>query len=245
MDGYWDIFEDAEVCVTITDWATPATVYAERRVAEHRIRRMNYGRGWYRMSGLDDKALFRVRHGHPLVITSLEQRTPGVGWHGWMVDDPPHWKAMQAYAAEARGPVLCGGLGLGLIQHALADQPAVDFVQTIEREEAVIELVKPELPHDKKNLRIIQADWNDVIHDRATAIVDWGMIVIDLWVASGIREKMEAFADAARMYYFCRVQWPDAKVVIHGFAGLTDVTWKMSEKTLAAMKRLADAEERE
>lgn len=242
MDGYWDIFEDTEVCVTIEEWATPATAYLKRRVADHRINRKPYGRGWYRMSGLDDKALFRVRHGHPLPITSLEQRTPGVGWHVWMVDDPPHWKAMQLYAAQAEGPVLCAGLGLGLIQHALAHQPAVDYVLTVEREAAVIELVNGELPHAKKDLRIIQADWHRFIRGDLGPVHDekWGMIVVDLWVASGLREKMEAFADAASMYFALREWWPEAKLVFHGFAGLTDVEWDISDKTWKALRRLEE-----
>lgn len=238
-----DIFDDPEVCVTIDDWTTPATAYPEQRVDDHRIRRHRYGRGWYRMSGLDDKALFQVRQGHPLPITCLEQRRIGGGWHTWMVDDPPHWKAMQAYAAEAQGPVLCAGLGLGLIQHALADQPAVDYVLTVEREAAVIALVNGALPHPKKELRTLLGDWRTVMSaDLGMIEEDWGMIIVDLWVTSNLREKYEALGDAAPMAARLRDRWPDAKLVFHGFTPLSDVKWDISDKTRAAMRILSEVD---
>ncbi len=235
--------EDPDVCVTIEEWATPATAYVARRVGDHRIRRHKYGRGLYRMSGLDDKALFKVVQGHPLPITSLEQRVIGGGWHSWMVDDPPHWKAMEVYAAAAEGPVLCAGLGLGLIQHALAEQPAVDYVMTVEREAAVINLVYRELPHPKKELRIVEADWRGVMSADLDGIEeDWGMIVVDLWVTSNLREKYEALGDAAVMAAKLKDRWPKAKLVFHGFAPLSDVKWDISEKTRTAMRQLGEVE---
>lgn len=237
MDAASDsILEDPEVCVTLDDWATPATAYPERRIGDHRIRRRRYGRGFYKMSGLDDKALFQVTGGHSLPITCLEQRRVGGGWHTWMVDDPPHWKAMQVYAAAARGAVLCAGLGLGLIQHALAANPAVDYVLTVEREAAVIELVNPLLPHPEKELRTIQADWRGVMSADLDAVNEnWGMIVVDLWVTGNLREKYEAMGDAAPMAVRLRERWPTAVLVFHGFTPLSDVKWPISDKTRRVM----------
>ena len=243
--GYVDI-EDPDVCVTIEEWETPATAYKARRVGDFRISRRGYSRGLYRMSGLDDKALFKVLRGHPLPITSLEERVAGsrpTRWHSWMVDDPPHWKAMEAYAAEAEGPVLCAGLGLGLIQHALAQQPAVDYVMTVEREAAVIDLVYRELPHTKKDLRIVEADWRGVLSGDLDAVEeDWGMIVVDLWVTSNLREKYEALGDAVPMYERLHERWPNALLVFHGFAPLSDVKWDMSDKTRRAMRILSETD---
>ncbi len=238
--------EDPDVCVTIEEWATPATAYVARRVGDFRISRRGYSRGLYRMSGLDDKAIFKVLRGHPLPITSLEERVAGsrpTRWHSWMVDDPPHLKAMGVYAAAAEGPVLCAGLGLGLIQHALAEQPAVDYVMTVEREAAVIDLVYRELPHSKKDLRIVEADWRGVMSADLEGIEeDWGMIVVDLWVTSNLREKYEALGDAAVMAAKLKDRWPKAKLVFHGFAPLSDVKWDISEKTRAAMRQLGEVE---
>lgn len=241
--GYVDI-EDPDVCVTIEEWATPATAYETRRVGDFRIRRQAYTRGLYRMSGLDDKALFKVPKGHRLPITSLEERIVGsrpTRWHGWMVDDPPHWRAMEVYAAAAAGPVLCAGLGLGLIQHALAQQPAVDYVMTVEREAAVIDLIYHQLPHPKKDLRIVEADWRGVMSADLDGVEeDWGMIFVDLWVTSNLREKYEALGDAAQMAVRLKDRWPDALVVFHGFTPLSDVKWEVSEKTWAAMRQLGE-----
>lgn len=237
------ILEDPDVCVTIEDWITPATAYPERRIGDHRIRRHRYGRGIYRMSGLDDKALFRVLRGHPLPITCLEQRRVGGGWHTWMVDDPPHWKAMQVYAAEAQGPVLCAGLGLGLIQHALAANPAVEYVLTVEREADVIALVNPLLPHPAKELRTVEEEWRGVLSGDLDAVEEeWGMIVVDLWVTSNLRDKYEAMADATSMYRRLRDRWPDAKLVFHGFTPLCDVRWPISAKTRRVMHMLAKSD---
>ncbi len=242
--GYVDI-EDPDVCVTIDRWSTPATAYMMGLSGNFRLVRKDYTRGLYRMSGLDDKALFKVPKGHRLPITALEERVPGsrTAWHCWMVDDPPHWRAMEVYAAAAKGPVLCAGLGLGLFQHALARQPAVDYVMTIEREAAVIDLVNHQLPHPLKDLRIVEGDWRGVMSaDLAGIEEDWGMIFVDLWVTSNLREKYEALGDAAQMAVKLRDRWPNALIVFHGFTPLSDVKWDVSEKTWAAMRQLGEVD---
>ena len=97
-----------------------------------------------------------------------------------MVDDYPHAQGMVEHAEHYHGHVLCAGLGLGLIVHALHDRPEVERITVVEREPDVIALVKKYLPKGKT--RVIQDDWYS---DRVGRIKPDG-VFYDLLVGKGI-----------------------------------------------------------
>jgi hypothetical protein len=73
-----------------------------------------------------------------------------------MMSDTPNehrtnWKVLQ----KAHGDVLIGGLGLGMITHAIAAKPEVTSVTVIEKSPDVIKLIGPTLP---PKVRVIQGD---------------------------------------------------------------------------------------
>jgi hypothetical protein len=185
---------DAEV-LPVAEWRTPATAYpcARRGVAE--VAFHTYTRGIYDCYGMNGYKYFEVRR--PIRICNLKVRR-----RVWMVDDPPHWFAMLNHASRFHGHVVCAGLGLGLIVHALAANPKVTAITVVEREADVIALVKPLLPE----CEVVHANFWDW-----TGQPDG--ILYDLFVGSGREIRDEALG----VYINLRRHFPQAQVRIHGF----------------------------
>ena len=148
----------------------------------------------------------------PLPIKSLQ-----VGRKTCMVDDPPHWWAMEEHATFYRGHVVVAGLGLGLIVHALAACPGVERVTVVEVEPDVITLVQPHLPPSAK-VEIVAGDfW------------DWegrpDGVFYDLFVGDG----STLAAEALRTMLDLRERFPGATTLrIHGFNNAK--LWDMTEE---------------
>ncbi len=203
-------------CLELDSWHTPATDYPEIQVGSHRIKRSRY-RGHYYMYGIDDYLLFHTRH--DLKITTL-QELRGKRWHQWMVDDPPHWRAMEIYAEHSEGDVLCAGLGLGLIVHALARNPKVASITVVEQSQDVIDLISPHLPTDK-HITIVKDDWYG-IYRRAEH--RWGGIIVDIWVANGAAEKQDQFHhEVLPMWVELAQLYPDTPLTFHGYQNVSSI----------------------
>lgn len=217
--------------LTYPSWHTPATDYPRRQVGSFRIASHRYAKGFYRMSGLRDSAMFEAVR--PLTITNLQERRNGK-WETWMVDDPPHWEAMKFYASKAHGAVLTTGLGLGLVLHALKDNPGVESVTVVERSADVIALMNGHVPS------------YTVVHDDFYLFLDstaqtFDTCIIDLWVANSVETKMRALSEAAQTYVAVQQRWPTAHLFFHGFPTLCHEVWPMSSETLRALDILARA----
>lgn len=135
----------------IDQWRTPASEYARTTHRRARVRTRWYSPGGYDCY-LQRGYLYFIAE-RRLYITCLE-----IDRKTWMVDDPPHWWAMEDHARHYSGHVLCAGLGLGLIVHTLSDNMAVDHITVVERERDVIELIGPQVPQHK--LTIIEGDFH-------------------------------------------------------------------------------------
>jgi hypothetical protein len=185
---------DAEV-LPVAEWRTPATAYpcARRGVAE--VAFHTYTRGIYDCYGMNGYKYFEVRR--PIRICNLKVRR-----RVWMVDDPPHWFAMLNHASRFHGHVVCAGLGLGLIVHALAANPKVTAITVVEREADVIALVKPLLPE----CEVVHANFWDW-----TGQPDG--ILYDLFVGNAREIREEGLG----VYINLRRHFPQAHVRIHGF----------------------------
>ena len=71
-----------------------------------------------------------------LRVHELFQKDQGV----WMTDIPQELVQMRAFARSARGKVLIGGLGLGLLAHFVAQKDSVAHVDIVENSKDVIKL---------------------------------------------------------------------------------------------------------
>lgn len=193
-------------------WHTPATDLPRQEIDGWRIRQIRYTPGYYNFYGLGGYGLFRVERSIP--ITLLEERR-GKRWHTWMVDDPPHWYAMQRYARIAHGRVFMGGLGLGLALNTYLANPRVGALTVVDRAWQVQDLVP--LPSDSR-LSFQRGDVLEVATYHAQRGVEYDHVFLDLWVANGNAEKEWLTLTAvAPMVAAVRGMWPHAQVLVHGF----------------------------
>lgn len=113
-------------------WITSATSLLNTQADGFMIESKILPNGLYRLSG--NNTFYYLPE--PLTIKALTSQ--GITW---MTDEPRFWYDMCHLAWRARGSVLVGGLGLGLIHHWLKANPAVYSVHTIELHKQVTELV--------------------------------------------------------------------------------------------------------
>jgi len=183
------------------------------------------------MSGLLDAALYKVSKSIP--ITELQEHR-GRRWITWMVDDPPQWEAMKFYASQARGRVLCGGLGLTLVQNALASNPNVTSVTTVEQSSNVIKLSSGNIPEGQH-----------IIHGDLYRLVDgdygynWDTIIADIWTTS-LGPKMAFYYEVARFAANVKTLAPQTRFYAHGFTTVCDTVWPISKSTRQSLQLLAE-----
>jgi hypothetical protein len=137
-------------CLHLDSWTTPASRYPRRRLGDVEIADHRCAKGTYACYVVNGFAFFEAVK--PLFITTLKVRR-----RVCMVDDPPHWLAMVEHARQYRGHVVCAGLGLGLIVHALSANQAVSKITVVEINPNVIRLIKPLIPE----CQVVEVDfWN-------------------------------------------------------------------------------------
>ncbi len=200
--------------IEIIEWKTPAADYPEKEFGSARIKREKYKRGYYNSYQVRGYKYFEVKE--PIPITCLEIKDDNGIWKTWMVDDPPHFWAMQDYAANSTGRVLVAGLGLGLVTRELLNNVDVDSLTIVEYNSDVIGLISPLLPEpiDVK-FKIINGDFYDFINETGKK---FDRIIIDLWVTGSVEETLKVLTEEVRplSYYIMKI-FPDASVVFHGF----------------------------
>ncbi len=179
--------------VTLHSWKTPASVYPDHRIGAAQVVRTHYKRGWYNAYGVRGLHAYRAARSLPIRVLEIAGKT-------WMVDDPPHWWAMQEHAEFYSGHVVCAGLGLGLIVHALVENPKVNRITVVERDRDVIDLMKPLIPE----CEIIHGDfWK---YDGSC-----DGLFYDLFVG----DALQLFPEALRTYVVLAEHYPFVR--IHGF----------------------------
>ncbi len=200
--------------LTLHTWKTPASRYPAGPIGQARIESVPYDRGRYDLYGIRGHRYYRAAR-------TLSIRQLIVGDKTWMVDDPPHWWAMQEHSTFYSGHVLVAGLGLGLIVHTLAQNPKVERITVIEREQDVIDLIRPHIP----KCEIIHADFWD-------SDIDADGIFFDLFVGDGrqlIFDAMRVFLQLSNLYPLVR---------IHGFKN--EHFQKLTDAVAEARRSCAD-----
>ncbi len=193
----------------VSSWETPASFLPWRKLGNFRIAGHSYTKGTYEMYGVDGYVLYDVTR---RIRVTVLQELRGGKWHPWMVDDPPHFRAMQIYAEHCSGVVVTTGLGLGLFAGAAIKNPNIHKIVVVEKSKDVIDLVKPHMPRDNR-LHIIAADFLEF--STICPRPDWA--VIDLWVADGRAEKMKLLPEVLRLAVELQDRWPETRFIYHGF----------------------------
>ena len=180
-------------------WSTPASLYPDGKVGKARLKTAHYTRGQYQCYGIKGFDFFQAVR--PLPIKSLQ-----VAGKTWMVDDPPHWWAMEEHATFYRGHVVVAGLGLGLIVHTLAACPDVERVTVVEVEPDVITLVQPHLPPSARS-RSWPATFGSGKGSRTACSMTCSSATVSTLAAEALRTMLEL-----------RERFPRATTLrIHGF----------------------------
>lgn len=207
----------------LDSWKTPATNYPEKEEGGYRIHHTRYSRGVYDMNGIDGFVFFKAVK--PLSITTLQQFR-GEKWHNWMVDDPPHWRAMEIYAEQSKGKVLTTGLGLGLILQAMKGNRNIESITVVEQSEEVVRLIEPHLP-SLPEFVIILGDFYDFIRQDNTS---WDTIIVDLWVSHGKKQKLDIYYhNVIPTAVDLRMRYPKASITFHGFITVSDIKFASKE----------------
>jgi len=168
-------------------WHTPASDYPLKQIGTAEITRRTMRRNYYRMEAVGGYLFYQATE--PYKATALTINGQVV-----MTDDPINWVGMKKLAEHSKGRVLCGGLGLGLIVHALAKNDEVSEVKVAEINKDVIELVQPLLPTSKT----ISVDLCDVYLLKNPESYD--TIILDMWVGKG-NEKVAIQMFSAFAYF--------------------------------------------
>lgn len=204
----------------LSEHHTPASLYPRERYGKAEIkthfwkRGSSYGSYGTSPPGSDDKISFiHVDKRLPITELSIDGKT-------WMVDDPPHWWFIQKTALDYHGHVLVAGLGLGLIVHALSQNPKVTKITVVERDPDVIELIRKHVP----KCRIVCADWYKY---KTQAKVDG--VFFDLFVGNG----HSLIPAAIREMISLRERFPN---VVHRILGFNNETLNQLVDLLVSAK---------
>lgn len=142
----------------------------------------------------------------PIEITSLKINGKEV-----MVDDPLHWIGMNLLAKHCKGKVLIGGLGLGLIIHALfiEGENALTKIDVAEVNPDVSKLISPFLPHSPK----VELINKDIFTMNAS---DYDTVVLDLWVKGEKDSPRVMGMDMLRAFTHFKAQNANNNIYIWG-----------------------------
>lgn len=194
---------DQPSVLKVSEFVTPASSYPLKKLGKAELKRKNYEVGVFPMEGVGGYDMCQLLKEIP--VTALH-----IDGEDVMVDDPLHWIGMQKLAGYLKGNVVIGGLGLGLILHALKalEKPAGQ-INVVELNKDVIDLMSPLMPEAYRS-RIIHGNVFN-----ANKLVEFNTIntvLLDVWWTKG-EDVMDSIISA---YY--RVQWmfPNCQVYIWG-----------------------------
>lgn len=204
----------------LSEWHTPATDYPLTQQGNVRLKHSYYAKeNGYNLWGVQEAYLFIAKK--RMRLTVLQEQLDNGHWRTWMIDDPPQWLAMTEYAKELEGNILCVGLGLGLMIHAIRAENRFKSVTVIESNLDVIKLITPLLPeYPPGTLRIIWQNFYDYAHMASQANFDW--ILLDIWTSKGMKEKIEVHYQALRTIVELKEMGYKGKIIIHGCPDLSD-----------------------
>lgn len=121
-----------------------------------------------------------------------------IGGHLVMAATPMEARTNREFVSRARGRVLIGGLGLGMVVHPILRKPEVEHVTIVEIDSDVVALVGPSVEAAGR-VRIVQAD---VREWRPARGVKFDTIYYDIWPAfcADNLKEMSTLKRLARSY---------------------------------------------
>lgn len=187
----------------IDHWKTPATSYPRGKLGAWEIATAKKEPGLYKTQ--DYGAFYYVPEA--IEITTLRE-----GDLLWFTDEPRQMYALAEIGLfRARGNVVVGGLGLGLIHSFLRHNPSVTHITTIERARELETLV---WPHLKTRGHLIIGDFYTVLPELARVGVEVDTIITDFLF--GYQDDT-TWRQLKEQRAFCLAHFPNAQFLEHGF----------------------------
>jgi len=183
-------------------WWTPAMRYKLTSYGEASLGRIEQPPGVYRMEGVDGYGYYY--HLKPIKVTCLK-----IGKKTWMVDDPLHWIGMQRLAQHTKEKTLCVGLGLGLVQHALASMGKV--FDTCEMNNDVYMLMVDNLP--PTHGRMFLHNVFELEEKTKVRYSKYDTIILDIWAGD---QKEVKYIDMLSAMFYIQQRAPRTKIFIWG-----------------------------
>ena len=191
----------------IEHWRTVASSYPRASHDGWSVTTREKAPGQYRMNG--PSSFYYLPKA--IQLTALME-----GDKGWFDDDPRQMYALAEVGLfRARGRVIVGGLGLGLIHSFLRMNPNVTDVVTIERAAPLKDLIWPHVHCGD----LIIGDFYDVLPQLARQ--DWEVDTIYADFLFGSWNET-TWAELQAQREFCREHFPDATFLEHGYQAKMD-----------------------
>lgn len=188
-------------------WRTPASAYPRQQIGAWSISSRQMQPGLYPMQG--EQGYFYLPQ--PIELTVLKE-----GEKVWFTDEPRQMYALAEIGLfRARGHVIIGGLGLGLVHHFLKANPNVRDVVTIEQAAEQRVLVWPYVQHGGLII--------DDFYRRVKRIAEQGYAfdtIITDFIFGYQSDATWSELEATRK--FCRRYFPDAQFLEHGYQARMD-----------------------
>ena len=186
----------------ISHWETPASAYPRLSVGDWTIISQQRGEGIYKMG--DYGAFYYVPDS--IGLTVIKE-----GATAWFTDEPRQMYALAEIGLfRARGHVLVGGLGLGLIHHFLRQNAAVESVTTVERAPELERLVWPHMAVGE----LITGDFYNAVPELAAAGRSFDTIITDFLFGYQDDANWKALNEQRA---FCRRHFPNAQFLEHSY----------------------------
>lgn len=144
------------------------------------IKKKTIQKGSVLMNWTPEKGMHRIQYttGQPIVV--LEEYNQDGDFVGvWMSDTPYEWNTNAPFFPKARGDVLIGGLGLGLVPTMIAGKPEVRSITIVEKEPDIIKLTWPQIRHPK--MKCFQDDFFRYLKYAKAQGLQFDVIQCDIW----------------------------------------------------------------
>ena len=191
----------------IDHWRTVASDYPRAAEGAWSITSRRQEAGLYRMG---ERGAFYYAP-EPIDLTVLSE-----GERVWFTDEPRQMYALAEIGLfRARGRVIVGGLGLGLIHHFLRMNPNVSTVLTVERAPELRSLVWPHVQYGE----LLRGDFYEVL-PRLSRERQWAdTIITDFIFGYQTEETWHQLEEQRR---FCAEHFPAAQFLEHGYQARMD-----------------------
>jgi len=174
--------------LTTYEWKTPCSGYKPESIGNFHIVRRTIPSGT--ALGVDAMSIDAVVFRKPTDCIMLrEGKKDGIDVGSlWMSDTPKEYYMAWELVVRARGDVLVGGLGLGLLVHLLRLRKDIGRITVIEKSSEVVQMVSKYMPSD---VEIICDDFVYQMQILSEKGIKFDTVIADMWKTGEEKDVVE------------------------------------------------------